>query len=58
LTAGQFCVGVRLAVALRRRAHPDSDTERTCLAVGPNQFTALRQTRHDSPVCVVSGVAL
>jgi len=34
------------------------DTERTCLAVGPTQFIPPRQTRQNSPVCVVSGVAV
>ena len=51
-----FCVGVRPAVALRRRTQ--SDAERTCRAVGPTQFTPPHQTRQNSPVYVVSGVAV
>jgi len=47
---------VRPVVALRRPTH--SDTERTCLAVEPTQFTPPHQTRQNSPVCVVSGVAV
>jgi len=44
-------------------APPDSlwhgpDTERTCLAVEPTQFTPPHQTRQNSPVCVVSGMAV
>jgi len=35
-----------------------TDTERTCLAVGPTQFTPPLQTRQHSPVRVVSGVAV
>ena len=63
LTAGQ----VRSASECVRRSHcaaPDTlrhrpDTERTCLvAVEPTQFTALHQTRQNSPVWVVSGVAV
>ena len=33
------------------------DTERTCLAVGPTQFTLPYQTRQNSHVYAVSGVA-
>ena len=46
-----------------RTALPDTvrhrpDTERTCLAVVPTQFTPPHQTRQNSPVCVVSGKAV
>jgi len=46
-----------------RTAPPDThrhrpDTERTCLAVEPTKFTPAHQTRQNSPVCVVSGVAM
>ena len=46
-----------------RTAPPDThrhrpDTERTCLAVEPTKFTPAHQTRQNSPVCVVSGVAV
>ena len=38
---------------LRRSASgTDQNTERTCLAVGPTQFTPPHQTRQNSPVCV------
>jgi len=39
---------------LRHRPH----TERSCLAVRPTQFTPPQQTRQNSPVFVVSGVAM
>jgi len=53
----------RRSASSGRTAPPDtlrhrSDTERTCLAVGPTQFTPPHQTRQNSPVCVVSGVAV
>ena len=58
LTAGQ----VRSASECVQRSHcaarHRADTERTCLAVGPTQFTPPRQTRRNSRVCVVSGVAV
>jgi len=46
-----------------RTAPPDTlrhrpDTERTCLAVEPTQFTPTQQTRQNSRVYVVSGVAV
>ena len=52
-----------LSVTGGRTAPPDTlrrrpDTERTCLAVGPTQFTPPNQTRQNSPVCVVSGMAV
>ena len=55
-----FCVGVRPTVALRPRdtLRQRPDTERTCLAVEPTQFTPPHQTRQNSPVCVVFGVAV
>ena len=54
------CV-LRRSASSGRTAPPDTlrhrpDTERTCLAVGPTQFTPPHQTRQNSPVCVVSGV--
>ena len=58
LTAGQ----VRSASECVQRSHcaarHRADTERTCLAVGPTQFTPPHQTRQNSRVCVVSGVAV
>ena len=50
LAAWLACV----AAELRRRP----DTERICLAVGPTQFTLPHQTRQNSPVCIMSGVAV
>jgi len=44
----------RTAPADTLRHRPD--TERTCLTVGPTQFTPPHRTRQNSPVCVVSGV--
>jgi len=46
-----------------RIAPPDTlqhrpDTERTCQAVGPTQYTPPHQTRQNSRVCVVSSVAV
>jgi len=54
LTAGQVhsASECHLAVACTL------NTECTCLAVGPTQFTPPHQTRQNSPVCVVSGVAV
>ena len=49
-----FCVGDRPTVAIRHRPDP----ERTWLAVGPTQFPPPNQTRQNSPVCVVFGVAV
>ena len=34
------------------------NTERTCLAVEPTQYTSPHQTRQNSPVCVESRVAV
>jgi len=59
----QFAWGTTTSLRVRPLRPPDAlrrrpDTERTCLAVGPTQFTPPRQTRQNSPVCVVSGVAV
>jgi len=51
------CV-LRRSASGGRTAPPDTDTERTCLAVGPTQFTPPHQTRQNSPVCVVSVVLI
>ena len=56
------CV-LRRSASGGRTAPPDTprhrpDTERTCLAVEPTQFTPPHQTRQNSPICVVSGVAV
>ena len=52
------CV-LRRSASGGRTAPPDAlrhrpDTERTCLAVGPTQFTPPHQTRQNSPVCVLA----
>ena len=52
------CV-LRRSASSGRTAPPDTlrhrpDTERTCLAVGPTQFTPPHQTRQNSPVCVLA----
>jgi len=52
------------SIYLSRSPRPDTlrhrpDTERTCLAVEPTQFTPPHQTRQNIPaVFVVSGVAV
>jgi len=56
------CV-LRRSASGGRTAPPDTlrhrpDTERTCLAVLPTQFTLPHETRQNSPVCFVSGVAV
>jgi len=48
------CVRRSHRQCLRRPTH--SDAERTCQAVGQNQFTPPHQTRLDGPVRVASGV--
>ena len=56
-----FCVGVRPAVALRRPTHSDTDQTQNASVWRPSRLNSHRhamQMRKNSPLCVVSGVAV